>query len=55
MPTKILELPTEEIVEFKGERYRIRHKYQDSGDDLVEVLKKQLLKKLEELDEDTIP
>jgi hypothetical protein len=51
--SKIFKLPTEEIVEFKGERYKIRHEYQDSGDDLIEVMKKYLLKKLEKLDNDT--
>jgi hypothetical protein len=51
--SKIFKLPTEEIVEFKGERYKIRHEYQDSGDDLIEVMKKYLLKKLEKLDNNT--
>jgi hypothetical protein len=42
--SKIFKLPTEEIVEFKGKRYKIHHEYQDSGENLIEVLKKHLLK-----------
>ena len=40
------ELLTEEVIEYKGMRYKIRHKYQSSGEDLIDILKKQLLKTL---------
>jgi hypothetical protein len=43
-------LPTKEIVEYKGERYIIKRTYQESGDDLKEVLKKRLLKNIENID-----
>ena len=43
-------LPGRETVCYKGIRYVVKHTYQNSGDNLMSVLKKQLLKSLEALD-----
>ena len=44
------ELENEEITCYKGIRYIVKHTYQNSGENLMNVLKKQLLKTLESLD-----
>lgn len=43
---EILKLPQNEKFDYKGMRYIIRHTYKNSGENLINVLKKQLLKTL---------
>lgn len=45
-----VKLPSGQAVCYKGTRYIVKHTYQNSGEDLMSVLKKQLLKNLETLD-----
>lgn len=47
---KTLELPKNENFDYKGMRYVIRHTYKNSGENLINILKNQLLKNLAAVD-----
>lgn len=43
---EVLKLPIEENVCYKGMKYVVKHTYKNSGENLINVLKSQLLKTL---------